>query len=303
MRRDAGFVLVNALLIVAALAAVAAMLLARSEAARLRLDLATEAAQANLYLDGFEVLAAGILDRDRGAGAIDHAGETWARASYDVPVDRGRVAGRIADQQGLFNLNMLAGGDDPAAQAAFLRLAGAIGLPAAPAGAVIAHLRGVDGPALAVYARQPVPMHPRGGSLTAIEQLRQVPGLGEAGFLRLRAYVTALPSLPGLNVNTAPAEVLAALLPAAAAPAVPALVSHRRDTPFVSVEDFLSVLAAVGAADLAEVNPDRFTVESRWFMVDSAANLGTVAVARRSLVERVEPGARARVQYRLRMPR
>ena len=80
--RSRGFVLVNALVLVAALAGIATFLLARAEGARARAHEAQGAAQARLYLDAFEALSIGILSSDRAAlmlrirnGALEDARE------------------------------------------------------------------------------------------------------------------------------------------------------------------------------------------------------------------------------------
>ncbi|MFC6582705.1 hypothetical protein [Sulfitobacter aestuariivivens] len=102
-----GFVLINALIIVAALAGAATLLLTRAETGRLRLEVGQTSTQLGYYLDAFDALAITILNADRANGAADHPREDWARADYNVPLDRGQIAGQITDLQSLFNLNWL----------------------------------------------------------------------------------------------------------------------------------------------------------------------------------------------------
>ena len=65
MKQQRGFVLVNALVIVAALAAAAVFMLGRAEEARVRAEVAVEAAQLGLNLDAFETLAKVMLAIER----------------------------------------------------------------------------------------------------------------------------------------------------------------------------------------------------------------------------------------------
>jgi len=296
---ERGFVLVNALLIVAAMAAAAALLLGRSQAARVRLDLAQEATQLQLYLDGAEALALTVLNRDLRGPALDHPEESWARP-HDVAVDRGRVALRLIDLQGRFNLNALRTATDLAALNRFVRLAGGIALSEPQARAIAAHIAGPPPDLLGRYARLPVPMYPTGGGITAIGELRHVPGLGRAAFDRLQQVAAVLPDGAPLNVNTAPEPVLAAWLPELGTTARAKLLAQRRDAPFETPEAFLDALERLIAIDrdAPHLQPQGFTVESNWFLVESAASLATARQTRHSVIQRVGARRLARVVYR-----
>ena len=84
---DQGFVLVNALVLVAALAAVATLLLSRAEQGRSRLESGLVADQLNLSLDAFDALAISQLARepDLLAGLV--------RARRPSRARRGRTSG------------------------------------------------------------------------------------------------------------------------------------------------------------------------------------------------------------------
>ncbi|MAU52977.1 MAG: hypothetical protein CMN17_11545 [Roseovarius sp.] len=65
------------------------------------------------------------------------------------------------------------------------------------------------------YADRPVPVTVGTGAIDRIESLRLVRGMTEADYARLAPLVAALPPGTALNINTAPPEVLAAVLPTA----------------------------------------------------------------------------------------
>ena len=125
-RRDRGFVLVNALVLVAALAATATLLLSRAERGRAQLEAAQLADQLTLALDAFDALALTRLAQDRGNS--DHGNESWAQPRQALPLARGEVAGEIQDLQGRFNINWLSSPDNRLAQEAFARLLAQLGL-------------------------------------------------------------------------------------------------------------------------------------------------------------------------------
>ncbi|MEP2716393.1 type II secretion system minor pseudopilin GspK [Pseudophaeobacter sp.] len=298
---DRGFVLVNALVLVAALAALAVLLLARAEQGRSRLEGALVTDQLALALDGFDALALTRLARD--GGASDHLNETWARVSPPLELARGTVAGEIRDLQGRFNVNWLSNPDNALAQAAFDRLLARLGL-APQIGAEIRQF--VTPGALPRDPRhwrqlQP-PLDPVGGPLLSADQLADLPGLSPRAYGRLRGLITALPGDSLLNVNTAPPEVLASFLPDLPAARLARLLQSRQRRAFASVKGFLSA-AGLPQSEATEEGPpeagspallgaQHLTISSQWFRVDSQARLEAQTAQRVTLLRRLTPGRR-----------
>jgi len=297
MRRQSGFVLLYALVVAGALSAVAVHVLERAETARARRALTQQTAQMDRYLDGLETLALSVLAADRAAGATDHLREPWARADWDEAVDRGRVAGRIVDLQGRFNLNRLSVPGDAAARAAWDRLAVRIGIAPSSAAAVAAFLS-PDPPGPARGG-----IRPPGGAVSVLEQLRAVPRLRPEEYERLARHAAALPADAPLNVNTASASVLASLVPGLSEGAAETVLRAR---PFATVDAFADRLAdAIGPDGRAALDPGRFTVASRHFELTAAARLDTPQEATLGRISRIlRPAAPAapRVAQRVRLP-
>lgn len=298
-RREAGFVLVNALVLVAALAGIAVFLLARAEGARARQAQTQEAAQLALYLDAFEALSLTILAADRAGGPADHPGEAWARARYDVPLDRGRVAGALTDLQGRFNINWLADPGDATAQAGFAALIARLGLAPGLAEEIAAFL-GPGGPSnTAAYARQTPGLAPVGGPVLMLDQLLAIPALRPRDLDRLRPFIAALPGDARLNVNTAPAEVLQSMIPGLSPAVADRLVQARRLAPFAAIEEFAQALVQFGGAGLSEEDLERFGIGSEWFEARISAALGDRIRHRVTVFERRPLPEGVRVAYRL----
>jgi general secretion pathway protein K len=299
-RRTRGFVLVNALVLVAALAGIAVVLLARAEGARARQAETQGAAQVALYLDAFEALGITLLAADRAGGVADHLGEAWARAGYDVPLDRGRVAGDIIDMQGRFNVNWLANPNSLWALESFALLLDRLALPPA-LGDRVAGFLSPNGPNDAgAYARQTPAIAPVGGPVLMLDQLLVIPGLRAEDFERLRPYLTALPGDMKLNVNTAPPEVLQSMIPGLGPVTADRLMQHRRTTPFASVEAFEQVAVQFGATtQLTDEVLSRLGIGSTWFEMRISATLEGSARNRLTVFERRPLPAGLRVAYRL----
>lgn len=291
MTAQRGFVLVNALVLVGALAAAAAVLLARAEMSTTRQAAWQTAAQAEAYLDAFDTLAVALLQADT-AGSADHAGEAWARPIRAAELDRGEVTGRIEDLQGRFNINWLAVPEDRHAQESFARLLALHGLPPGLRAGITGFLA-PGGPAeKAAYTDTT----PHGGPVLDPRQLRGIPGLTDDQFARLSPLISALPTDSKLNVNSAPPQLLAAWIPELTFAQAQALADRRRRAPYLSVDAFLLELPPAAAAAVSDV---RLAIGSGWFLARGTARLDGRVLSRRSVMARHPLPVGVLVDYRL----
>ena len=280
---DAGYVLVNALILVAALAAASVYLLGRSEAQVTRGLAGQETVQLGAYLDAFDALAITRLNRGLVPGAADQAADILP----PVPLDRGQVAGEITDLQSRFNLNWMANPEDAAARDAFRKLSARVGLAPQKADAIIALLSPRGPEDRAAWAALDPPLDPVGGALLRLDLLWQMPGLSDEERARLEPVVTALPGDAGLNINTASAEVLSSLIPGATPAALQSVIETRRTTPFRSAEDIETRLGTLLSQEAGQgLDPARFVIGSTWFGVRATARLDARQASRRSVIER-----------------
>lgn len=210
--RNRGVALVQALIVVAALAAIAAALLAQARQGTEGLALRSEGAQAAAWLDAGALQAAAELTALRDGRTL-RSGTGWDTPRA-VPIGAGRIAWQASDLQGRFNLTWLAaeGEAGAAAASAFLRLARAQGLPAALAER-LARAAGPDAVArAAAFGTAAAPDLP----LLTPRQLALIPTEDEGGpgaLAPLLPLVAALPPQATFNPLTAPLPVLQALVP------------------------------------------------------------------------------------------
>jgi general secretion pathway protein K len=230
-----------------------------------------------------------ILLDDARRGAIDYLGEPWALPLPPTPLERGSVEGSIVDAQGLVNVNNVdeSGTQGDLDRARLARLCARVGVPAA---ALDALARWIDtGPPGSGngteddwYARQPSPYLPASAPLLRARELAAVRGFDDAALARLLPYVTALPPGTALNVNTAPAVVLAASLPGVSEDALAGLLAERATRPFTSVSDFRNRLPQA-----ASIGDERaFAVSSSYFLVTVRARQGDAVAQARALLQR-----------------
>lgn len=279
---------------VAALAAMAAtaILVTQSTWAR-HTELTSDHAQARAIVGAGLDWVRAILNDDRRASNVDHLGEPWALRLPPVPVENGELAGFIEDQQGRFNLNNLVTGGkvSPAQLAQFERLLSILELPLSLAGALADWIdedsepQPLDGAENDYYLALDPPYLAANRSLVDVTELALVRGFDDSVRARLRPFVTALPRLTSVNVNTAPAEVLAAIVKGLDLDRARELAALRDRIYFGSADDF--VRRVPGGV---EVSRENITVRSDYFRVSMRVTIGQSVAQGTALLVRDNAG-------------
>jgi len=221
-----------------------------------------------------------VLIQDDRQSSIDYEGETWSRPLSGMPiasnVAQAVLRGTVSDAQGRFNLNNLSdeGQIDPIETATFARLLSGQNIAAQLAQATaqsIANLQRRN----TSNARNPQMR------LWQIDDLLSIPGYTPAMLRRLRAFVIVLPESTPINVNTAPAEVIAALY-GIALPEAAAIVEERRRAYFRDGADFSN---RMDRRNLPQAG-GQITFSSHFFVLDSEIHFGPAALQSQALMQR-----------------
>jgi general secretion pathway protein K len=228
-----------------------------------------------------------LLREDARSGATDHLNEVWAKglaetrlssflaADPDPTATDGPEAflsGSIVDLQARYNLSNLVddeGKVKPEEVEMLQRLCNNVGVGSDTAGR-IADL-------MASASRDVEP-----GALVAPHRLSDLAWLGlePALLAQLEPWLTLLPSGTPVNVNTAPREVLAAVLGLDLGSAE-RLVQRRAGAPFAGVPAFKALLPqGVGPDDA------RLSVSSSYFEITGRLRLDDRVLVERSIVQR-----------------
>lgn len=263
-----GTAVIIAMLVLALAVAGAAAMLERQDLDVRALQSQRDYEQARWMLRGGMHWARSILAEDARFGVTDHRRELWASGLPPTDVQLGSLAGEIRDEQGLFNLNnLLRGGKpDPQQLGALARLLGAIGLAPALADAIAARID---------------PKRP----LADVGELAGLSGLDADALARLRRYATALPRTTAVNVNTAPAEVLAAVVEGLALPEAQALARRLAADPVRNRDEFQARLRP----DL-KLNLEAISASSQFFVVQGRAKVGDADLRMEALLQRTGGG-------------
>lgn len=274
MKAQRGLAAVTAILVVAVAASAATLMLSQQSAMLDQTAMVAARVQADAYAQAGIDWARGVLvESQKRSPAQDSLDQPWARPIAALPVERAVVGGILVDEQGKLDLNGLASGNAQPVRDTFRRLLESLALSPDLADAVTDWVDPDDSPAGsggaedAYYLSLPRPYRAANGPMAQIEELYRVRGFDAAGVAKLRPYVTALPGTPGsltaVNVNTAPAAVLQALMPAMSADKVAALVASRAKKPFATREEFMQRIGQAGVTSIAmpvDVRSSHFAV-------------------------------------------
>lgn len=290
-QRGVAIVLAMGVVALAAMAAVGIMV-SQSTWAR-HSELASGHAQAQgLVRAGFD-WARVVLNEDKRLSVVDHLGEPWALRPAPVAVENGQIGGYIEDQQGLFNVNNLVidGLVNRAELVRFRRLLSILELPVSLADALAdwvdrdGNLQSADGAEDAYYLGLQPPYLAANQPLADISELALVKGFDDRVRAKLRPFVTALPQATQINVNTAPAEVLAASIDGLTLDMARTLVKQRERTYFYSIQDFANRLPSnfnLPASGIA--------LASKYFLVTLHARIGDAQASGTALLSRDASG-------------
>jgi general secretion pathway protein K len=276
-RSQRGTALIIALLVLALAAAAATAMLEAQDLQTRGLQAQRDYEQARWMLRGGMHWARSILAEDARAGTSDHQRELWASGLPPTEVQLGSLAGAIRDEQAYFNLNSLVRAGKPSLPqvVVFRRLLATIGLAPDLADAIAA----------AVAAA---------GTLSDLGELAGMPGLNAAALGKLQGYTTALPRPTPVNVNTAPPEVLAALVDGLPLSEAQALARRLAVEPVRNAAEFQARLRP----DL-KLNAEDISAASQFFVVQGRAKVGGADLRMQALLQRAGPGMPAIVWQRM----
>jgi general secretion pathway protein K len=211
-----------------------------------------------------------------------------------MEVEGGELLGHIEDQQGKFNLNNLIteGKVNLAQLAHFRRLLAILGLPDNLAYALADWIDADSEPQPQAGAEDEyyLQLHPpyltANRPLIDIGELALVRGFNNDVIKRLRPYVSALPGFTSVNVNTAPAAVLAAVVNGLDLAVAQQLITQRDQVSYYrSTDDFLKRLP-----QNAEVATNDIGVSSSYFIATMRVTISGARAQGEALLARGSTG-------------
>lgn len=280
-----GAALIMALLIAALVTTLASSLIWRENIWLGQFETRRDLAQTRLLLRAGVDWACAVLAEDARTTAYDHTGEPWANRVPLMPAEGGEVEGWVEDAQARWNLNNLAphgAGQIVAERAVFERLLQQLQLPSELAVALEHWL--AEGNPVAETSAQASNAAQRPRELTDLDNLRDIVGFTPEVIERLRPYVTVLPGYNPLNLNTANALTLAAVLDFLSPSEIQTMVSERQRIPYRDFAEFGQRMAHEDK--LLSAKRGQLDTRSRYFNVLVRVRLGRAASAVQVLLAR-----------------
>lgn len=234
--------------------------------------------------------ARAVLADDAASSTIDYETEMWTLRLPAMPVENGEVIGIIEDRQGLFNINSVVrnGVSSPPDILKFQRLLSFLNLPAGLAYALAdwidadGEVQPGGGAEDGFYLSLPQPYLAANRPLVELGELASINGFDSQTIARLQPFVSVLPTVGPINVNFAPAEVLASIAENLSLSDARMMVLQRRGNPFKDIADFRQRLPnnSVVISDMD------ISVSSYFFWVTGRASVNNSQVVTQALLQR-----------------
>ena len=297
---ERGAAVISALIIVAIVAALTTGLFQRQTASTRRVENEMARVQARAMLAGGIDWARLIVRDHSKREPITRGDQIWATPVLDTRIERPgdeRVAvfsGRVQDEQGKYNLYNLAnnGVPQPEQELVLRRLLNTLQLPdplAARMVDIMSAAQPVAPPADAASAPQGRPAPDARAPLPrGVDEVAALLALEPSARNELRRTMTVLPVATSVNVNTAPAEVLAALVPGLSLSQARSMAGERdRGNWFNNSGDFANRLAGAGVKTPAPA----VATTSGWFLASGTVAYERARISMQALLRSSPPAA------------
>ena len=230
---------------------------------------------------------------------LDHLGEPWAVPLAETRLDQyvekeqasdvpdAALSGGITDAQARYNLkNLCQNGTINEEEVArfgklltLLQLNPALARPTAVLMQSAQRQAGSAGspPAAATDASAALPM-----DVQHVDDLLAVQGFTPEILEKVKDYVIVLPVVTKININTAPAEVIAAKIDTLSLAEASTLVAARQNKPFQAVED----LRALTPASSSEKLGGLVEFKTEYFLINGNVRLNRAGMEMQALIKR-----------------
>ncbi|MDH1303475.1 type II secretion system minor pseudopilin GspK [Achromobacter sp. GD03932] len=297
---ERGAAVISALIIVAIVAALTTGLFQRQTASTRRVENEMARVQARAMLAGGIDWARLIVRDHSKREPITRGDQIWATPVLDTRIERPgdeRVAvfsGRVQDEQGKYNLYNLAnnGVPQPEQELVLRRLLNTLQLPDTLAARMVDIMSAAQPgmpPADAASAPQGRPAPDARAPLPrGVDEVAALLALEPSARNELRRTMTVLPVATSVNVNTAPAEVLAALVPGLSLSQARSMAGERdRGNWFNNSGDFANRLAGAGVKTPAPA----VATTSGWFLASGTVAYERARISMQALLRSSPPAA------------
>lgn len=293
-RSQQGVALITAVFIVAISSIIATSLMSRQNFDTLRTANIVHRSQSSFYAIGGNHWLTSVLTQDIKDNKVDHLGEIWAQELPPLPIEGGYIKGKVEDQQGRFNLNSI---NNAQQEKRFRSLCSLLNIQPQQTNQIIDSLKDwIDTDSTAqpngaedvTYLSLELPYRAANQELAHPSELLLVHGVDEKTYQTLKPFITALPGVTDININTAPLEVLQSLGGTVSISKAEAeqIVEYRLSSPYNDINELISR----PPLDSKGVATDGLTIQTEYFLLTAEVALGSVNSVEQSLIHRDNKG-------------
>ncbi len=133
--------------------------------------------------------------------------------------------------------------------------------------------------------------------MISVDSLLDVQGFSPEAVAKLRPFVTVLPTTTAVNMNTAPAEVVAAVVPGMNLSQAQAFVARRETVFFHDTGNVQLALTGAGVKTATSIDPSELDVTTRYFVIRGRVEHERAQLERSTLVYRDPTTHTTRIVY------
>ncbi len=288
--KSRGIALLTALLVVSIASIIAVSLIKRQWIDIRKTQNTQRTEQSWLYAQGVDAWAVGRLYDDINKNAIDSETDGWNYPIEPTDIEGGQISAAIVDCQSKFNINNLLASNEAGKkyQARFKRLLKILDLPEQLINPLLdwidadGDLHYPNGAEDSHYMSKENPYRPANQPIVDISELRLIEGFTEEVYQAIKPYVTALPGVANININTASEAVIMSLGEEVLQQDAQYLIDSRTEEPFDGVQSFIQHQALAGRT----IDAEGLSVTSQFFEVDSDVLIDNYKMGYTSLIYR-----------------
>jgi len=247
--------------------------------------------QAYLYALGGETWAKSLLWRDAKNTKKDSLDEIWASHLPPLPITGGTIQAKLTDLQGFFNLNNLVtdGQANPDEMRIFARLLVILELPPTLTQVIVdwidkdQDLTYPNGAEDETYLIKTPAYRTANTLLSHPSEIWLLAGFEREWVQKLLPYITTLPTHTLININTAPAPILMALVEGLTQADAATLIASREKQPFKKIQDFLTHSTLAGLT----IETQSLAIASDYFLLTAQVQIDRTRSQLHSVLHRL----------------
>lgn len=286
VKKEEGFVLLTVIILVAVITSIIYDLVYKQFIDTKRSTAMSHQSQALILQWGAESWVKKELRRDKDKNNFDYKVESWSQPLPPVDFNGGSISGFITDKNACLNINNLAikGRQGEYWSESLIRILNEKGIEFDSLDGLKDWIDKDSEPrALGAekndYLLESPPYQAANFGLLSLNELKVIKGFKSLSDKELKDLSTSVCTLPGstkVNINTAPEELIHALIPGLSDSVILSWIKLRELAPAHTINDFYSALKTVGSTEnaLDKIPIGVLSVSSDYFMLNSFIRFG-----------------------------